>query len=114
MTVAMRPRARATSWSGSAYRPATSRSTAAEADTTTGTASEERGFWASLFLPEEDRQVYAEGVQRGGYLLTVEVDDELEAAALDVLENSGAIDIDDRGRDLAPGRLDGWPIGQRC
>ena len=34
--------------------------------TTTGTATEERGFWASLFLPEEDRQIYAEGVQRGG------------------------------------------------
>ena len=61
----------------------------AEAGTTTEPATEERGFWASLFLPEEDRQVYAEGVQRGGFLLTVEVEDDLEAAALDVLENSG-------------------------
>jgi uncharacterized protein (TIGR02271 family) len=66
----------------------------AESDTTIGTAPEERGFWASLFMPEEDRQIYAEGVQRGRYLLTAEVDDDLEAAALHVLESSGAVDIE--------------------
>ena len=35
------------------------------------TRTEERGFWSSLFFPDEDRTVYEEGVRRGGYLLTV-------------------------------------------
>src|SRR3954463_8138175 len=34
----------------------------------------QEGFWASLanlFMPEEDRYTYAEGLRRGGYLVTV-------------------------------------------
>ena len=36
--------------------------------------AEDEGFWASLsdlFMPDEDRYTYAEGMRRGGYLLTV-------------------------------------------
>jgi uncharacterized protein (TIGR02271 family) len=66
----------------------------AEAGTTAGTAGEEPGFWASLFMPDDDRRLYAEGVQRGGYLLTARVRDDQEEAALDVLEGSGAVDLD--------------------
>jgi len=34
----------------------------------------EKGFWESVadfFFPEEDRAFYAEGLRRGGYLVTV-------------------------------------------
>ena len=34
------------------------------------TAAEDRGLWASLsdlFMPDEDRHTYAEGLERGGY-----------------------------------------------
>src|SRR3954452_5251257 len=66
-----------------------------EAGTTAAEATrEEPGFWASLFLPDDDRRLYAEGARRGGYLLTARVRDDLEEAALDVLEGSGAVDLD--------------------
>ena len=65
------------------------------ADTeTTVSEPEEQGFWASLFMPLEDREIYREGVQRGSYMLTVRVDDDYLDAAEDVLENSGAADLD--------------------
>ena len=50
----------------------------------TGTAAtattEDRGFWASLkdlFIPDEDRYAYSEGIRRGGYVVSAEVDDTL-------------------------------------
>ena len=76
-----------------------------ETGTAAETAEEEPGFWASLFMPDADRQMYAEGVQRGGYLLTVEVQEDLQEAALDVLEGSGAVDLDAQA---ATWRQDGW------
>ena len=44
-----------------------------EAGTTapTTTATEDKGFWASLtdlFMPDEDRYTYSEGLNRGHYL----------------------------------------------
>src|ERR1700733_7908176 len=59
--------------------------------------TEHKGFWASLsdlFVPDDDRDVYAEGLRRGGYLLTVQVPAGLEDQASDVLEQSEPIDID--------------------
>ena len=76
-----------------------------ETGTAAETAEEEPGFWASLFMPDADRQMYAEGVQRGGYLLTVQVQEDLQEAALDVLEGSGAVDLDAQA---ATWRQDGW------
>lgn len=41
--------------------------------TTTGGADDNKGFWDSLgdfFFPDEDRYTYAEGLSRGGYLVT--------------------------------------------
>src|SRR4051812_40452402 len=80
------------------------------AGTTTGAASaeEDKGFWASLadlFAPEEDRHAYAEGLRRGGYLLSARVPDGLEDRASDVLERSGAVDIDERAESW---RQSGW------
>src|SRR3954447_8195940 len=76
-----------------------------ETGTTAETTKEEPGFWASLFLPDDDRQLYAEGARRGGYLLTARVGDDLEEAALDVLEGSGAVDLDTQAETW---RQEGW------
>jgi uncharacterized protein (TIGR02271 family) len=72
------------------------------------TAAEDQGFWASLsdlFMPDEDRYTYAEGMRRGGYLLTVRVPNELAAAATDILEASEPIDLDQRSESWRQG---GW------
>ena len=61
-------------------------------------ADDNKGFWGSLkgaFMPE-DRHVYEEGVRQGGYLLTVNVDDQNAARVEDVLERSNAVDIEER------------------
>src|SRR4051812_1819848 len=47
----------------------------------------EKGFWESLkefFLPDEDRYTYAEGLRRGGYLLTVSTNEANYQRALDI------------------------------
>jgi uncharacterized protein (TIGR02271 family) len=82
-----------------------------ERDTeTSGTSSrqEPQGFWASLsdlFLPDEDRHVYAEGLNRGGYLVSLHVSDAEYERALDILDDEGTIDIDERA---ASWRSEGW------
>src|SRR4051812_18791836 len=76
--------------------------------TTALTADEDKGFLASLadlFAPEEDRSTYAEGLRRGGYLLSARVPDGLQDRAGDVLEQSGAVDIDQRTESW---RQSGW------
>ncbi|MFO1039566.1 MAG: hypothetical protein U1E45_22200 [Geminicoccaceae bacterium] len=73
-----------------------------EADTASD-SSESGGFWSSLkdlFVPDEDRRAYAEGLSRGEYLLTVRVDENLVDEAdeiFDVLERYEPIDLDERG-----------------
>lgn len=66
---------------------------------------EEQGFWASLFMPAEDRQVYREGVRRGSYMLTARVEEGHVDAAEAVLESSGAADMDAQS---ATWRQNGW------
>ena len=77
-----------------------------------GTVVEERrestGFFdmlADLFMPDDDRTTYAEGLTRGGHLLTVRVPDQLTDAALDVLDDEGAVDMEDR---VQQWQGDGW------
>ncbi|MEE8628205.1 MULTISPECIES: DUF2382 domain-containing protein [Methylobacterium] len=66
------------------------------------------GFWASLkhlFLPSQDRYAYAEGMSRGGVVLSVRVDpDELERASA-ILERNGSVDMEQRE---AAWRREGW------
>ncbi|WP_458096507.1 DUF2382 domain-containing protein [Roseomonas sp. WA12] len=74
----------------------------------TATETEDRGFWASLrdlFIPDEDRYAYSEGIRRGGYVVSAEVDDGLVEHALDVFEEHGAVDLDSRE---AEWRSAGW------
>jgi uncharacterized protein (TIGR02271 family) len=85
----------------------------ARTDTTTGAAGGDKGFFEALgdfFFPDEDRHTYAEGLSRGGYLLTVTgLSADLQERALDVLDNTGAVDIDERE---AAWRSEGWSGGQ--
>jgi len=62
-------------------------------------AGEERGFWATLrdmFVPDEDRTTYAEGLRRGAFLVSAEIDESRVDEAMDALEAHGAIDLDSR------------------
>lgn len=58
-----------------------------------------------LGVPEEDAQIYAEGVRRGGALLVGVVNDEECQSALDIIERHGPTDIDERSRLYREG---GW------
>jgi stress response protein YsnF len=70
-------------------------------DTATATR-ESKGFWAMLgefFLADDDRTTYAEGIRRGGYLLTVSgYPLDLHDRALDILDDEGSIDLDERSK----------------
>jgi len=66
------------------------------------------GFWDALrdlFLPEDDRRTYAEGLRRGGYLVTVAAADDQYERVLDILDDEGTIDIDERSDSW---RSEGW------
>jgi uncharacterized protein (TIGR02271 family) len=69
---------------------------------------DEGGFWASLrdmFLPAEDRATYAEGMHRGGTTVVVIAEETQADRALDILEASGAVDVNERE---AAWRKEGW------
>jgi uncharacterized protein (TIGR02271 family) len=66
------------------------------------------GFWDSLrdlFLPDEDRHAYAEGLRRGGYLVSVSASDAEYERVLDILDDEGTIDLDERADTW---RAEGW------
>jgi hypothetical protein len=82
------------------------------ADTPTGPAADMTGkdFWAGLaelFMPDEDRQTYSEGLRRGNYLLSVRVPEGLEFEVNDVLEAADPIDLNERSRTWRPHC---WPM----
>jgi len=57
-------------------------------------------------IPEEDANIYAEGVRRGGALVTVQAATDSDAdRAADILDRYNVVDIDDRGSDY---RSSGW------
>jgi uncharacterized protein (TIGR02271 family) len=70
----------------------------------------EPGMWASIknaFLPDEDRHIYEEGVRRGGFLLTADIDEHQPDEAVRALDHASvnSIDIDQRS---AQWRSEGW------
>ena len=68
----------------------------------------EKGFFGSIkdmFLPEEDRYAYAEGMRRGAVLLNTKVDESQIDRASDILERAGAVDLDAQE---AEWRKSGW------
>ncbi len=75
------------------------------------TGAESEGFWGSLkniFAPEEDRQAYAEGLHRGGVLLTVHTSEADYDRVLHILDNDGAVDMNEREKKW---RSEGWTGG---
>lgn len=72
-------------------------------------AQPSRGLWEdfkSLFRDDEDS--YAEGLRRGGYLLTARVDDAQVDRAIDILDDEGTVDLDQRAESW---RSEGWTGG---
>ena len=68
----------------------------------------DQGLWASIknaFLPDEDRHTYEEGIRRGGFLLTADVDDDATPAAVRALEEANTVDLDQRTQEW---RSSGW------
>jgi uncharacterized protein (TIGR02271 family) len=66
------------------------------------------GFWEALkdlFLPDEDRATYAEGLRRGGYIVTVQANDALYEQAIDILDDEGTVDLEQRSQSW---RQEGW------
>ena len=69
---------------------------------------EQEGFLQSLkdmFMPEEDRYSYEEGLRRGGYLVSISAGDGDADRLLDILDRDGAVDMD--GRETT-WRSEGW------
>jgi hypothetical protein len=54
------------------------------------------GALTAVGVPEEEAGYYAEGVRRGGALVTVRADDAQAERVADLLDNAGAVDIDER------------------
>jgi len=66
------------------------------------------GFWEALkdlFLPDEDRATYAEGLRRGGFIVTVQADNAHYEKAIDILDDEGTVDLDQRAQSW---RQEGW------
>lgn len=77
---------------------------------TTGAYStaKDQGLWARIkntVVPNEDRHTYEEGIRRGGFLLTADIDDDATPTAVRALEDANAIDLDERAQQW---RSDGW------
>lgn len=82
---------------------------AAEAQTSEPEA--DTGFLASianLFVPDDDRATYGEGMRRGSVLVSAEVAEGSVDAAMDALEAAGAVDLDTREEEW---RGAGWAGG---
>ena len=82
------------------------RSYDASADRTART--DDRGFFESIgdfFFPEEDRYAYAEGLNRGGYVVSVEAMDGEMDTVIDILDVEGSVDMDSRSDEWS---ASGW------
>ena len=65
-------------------------------------------FWEALkhlFVPEDDRDTYVEGLRRGGFLVTVQADDANYQTISEILNREGTIDLQERANGW---RADGW------
>ena len=63
------------------------------------------GGLVGLGIPEEEAHSYAEGVRRGGTLVTVRAEEAETDRITDILERHNPVDVDERGRDW---RSSGW------
>ncbi|MBK1841269.1 YsnF/AvaK domain-containing protein [Azospirillum sp. YIM B02556] len=75
---------------------------------TTATGTNSGGMLTRLAgwgIPNQDAQVYAEGVRRGGSLLKLRLDEEDVDRAMEVLERGNVVDVEERGSAY---RSSGW------
>jgi hypothetical protein len=63
------------------------------------------GALVDMGVPEETAQYYAEGIRRGGTLVTVRTDDTMTDRAVDILNRHDPIDINER---VSQWRESGW------
>ncbi len=70
-------------------------------------SSDQGGSWLSkLFVSDDDRPAYEEGVRRGGFMLCAEVDGDEDADRIvDILEQTSPVDLDERQQNW---RGEGW------
>lgn len=83
-------------------------STTTTGSATAGSSTHHKGFFEALgdfFLPDEDRYAYAEGLGRGGYLVSVETTAANRARVLDILDDEGSVDMSEREESW---RSEGW------
>lgn len=67
-----------------------------------------KGLWDTvkdLFMADEDRHAYGEGLRRGGFLVSVMLSDGDAARVVEILDREGAVDMDARQSDW---ELEGW------
>lgn len=82
--------------------------TATAGGSTSTARGDDMGFWDSLkdlFMPDDDRATYAEGLRRGGFIVTVKADNAHYDHVLDVLDDEGTVDLDQRAETW---RSEGW------
>lgn len=68
----------------------------------------DKGIWDTvkdLFMADEDRHAYGEGLRRGGFLLSVMLSGGDAARVVEILDREGAVDMDARQADW---ELEGW------
>ena len=71
-------------------------------------AQEDKGFFEALgdfFMPDEDRATYAEGLNRGGFLVSLNTNAANRDRILDILDDEGTVDMDEREESW---RAEGW------
>lgn len=73
------------------------------------TRVESKGFWESIsdfFFPDDERATYAEGLRRGGYLVSVSgIPEARMDEAIDILDDEGSVDLEARSEEW---RAEGW------
>ena len=71
-------------------------------------AQDDRSFFqmlGDLFMPDDDRSTYAEGLRRGGCMISVKTGATHAETVMDILDDEGSIDMDDRARTW---EAEGW------
>jgi hypothetical protein len=77
-------------------------------------SSDNKGFFGSLsemFMPNEDRYAYQEGINRGGFLLCAEIDEDQADEAVRILDESDSVDFDQREEQWRGEGWAGWTGG---
>ena len=84
------------------------------AGTTEPRSEDHHGFLASLrdlFLPDDDRATYAEGIRRGGIMVAVQAEAHQIDQVMDAFERNGAVDLDTREQEWRQGGWSGAEAG---